>query len=299
MTSCVVVSGVTGFLGSRLAKKLVEAQYKVIGLKRPTSSLAHIEYVGLGKIIELHNVTDAGLESFFRERNVSTVFHTASLARVGDTDQEIAALIDSNLKFPTLLAQQAKRAGVRSFINASTSWQSIDGKAYSPFNLYAATKEAFENILIAIAAKDFTCVSLRLFDTYGPGDNRNKIVDLLVKAVLSGQELLMSPGEQAISLVHIDDVAAAFIVANNFSSQEKPSTHGVFSVPAKESIKLRELAELISALSVKPIPIKWGGRPYRPNEIMLPSASQAIVPGWHPIVSLKDGLAEMVEAWKA
>ena len=36
---------------------------------------------------------------------------------------------------------------VKKFINFSTVWQDFDGKENLPFNLYSATKSAFENII--------------------------------------------------------------------------------------------------------------------------------------------------------
>jgi len=295
-----VITGVTGFLGSRLAKQLVAQGNHVIGLKRASSSLAQIQYCGLMGKIEWHDIPAEGcdLAGVLDGRRADVLFHTAALARTGTTDEDVAALVDSNLKFPLVLAQQAKRAGVRVFINASTSWQSTDGVSYSPFNIYAATKEAFENLLVALADENFACVSIRLFDTYGAGDYRGKIVDLLVKAAATGQPLAMSPGGQFISLLHADDAARAFIIAARLALAAKGSRHHAYAAPADTPIRLRDLADLIERLAGKPVRVEWGGRPYRPNEIMMPNSSCLPVPGWTPQVPLEQGLKELIDTYR-
>ena len=68
----VLITGITGFLGSHLAKTLVEEGYEIIGLKRNSSSLVRIRNI-IGKI-ELLDVEDLDLKLFFANRtNISTI----------------------------------------------------------------------------------------------------------------------------------------------------------------------------------------------------------------------------------
>jgi nucleoside-diphosphate-sugar epimerase len=294
----VIVTGVTGFLGSRLARQLLARGDAVIGIKRKESPRHHIDYCGIGSQIEFHDADaeDFDLTQIIGTRQVAALFHTAALSRSGENAADLAAMIDTNIKTPLLWISAAKKAGVKVVVNASTSWQSVDGQSYSPFNIYAATKEASENVLTSLVAPDFTCVSLRLFDTYGAGDRRRKIVDLLIDAIRSGKELAMSPGEQSINLLHIKDVAAAFIGAADLASSGHVTGHRVYSLSAVDSIGLRALAEKISGWAQQPVNIIWGGRPYRSNEVMFPHASHPPLPSWQPVISLERGIKEMLGA---
>jgi nucleoside-diphosphate-sugar epimerase len=300
---CALVTGVTGFLGSRLAAGLLERGVDVIGLKRSASDLGQLSYAKALERLELHDVPTEGvfdLGAVLKDRQVDALFHTASLARVGSSEAENIALVDTNVRFPSAIIGQAKKSGlVKSFVNISTSWQSIDGKTYSPFNVYAATKEAFEHVVGALADATFPCVSLRLFDPYGAGDYRNKIVDLLVKTALLGKHLEMSPGLQKIWLVHVGDAVAGVIQAAQLALEGKGEGHAVYSIPGfGEPVSLRELADRIQALTGKEVSVAWGAREYRAKEVMLPSLSHPPVPGWSPAISLSDGLKEIVEMYR-
>jgi nucleoside-diphosphate-sugar epimerase len=293
--SLYVVTGVTGFLGSRLARQLLAAGHQVIGLKRASSSLQQVDFCGITQKVEFHESENLSLAGILKDRQAEVIFHTASLSRSGESASELAVLVDTNIKWPLLLVQEAKQLKIKTFVNASTSWQSVTGLSYSPFNIYAGTKEAFENMLTACANNEIACVSLRLFDTYGVGDTRRKIVDLIIDAVLSGDELKMSPGEQKINLVNIEDIARAFIVASQLAVDEVNAGHRVYNLPAVQPIGLKEVARIIGLLAGKEPKILWGGRPYRPNEVMFPHASHPTLPGWSPQVVLDKGLKEIIE----
>jgi len=295
-----LVTGVTGFLGSRLARALIHKGNHVIGLMREGSPRQNLQSCALEDQVELCTIDplNFNLADILHDRPFETVYHTASLSRVGESPADIKNLIESNITFPVMLAKQAKDLGGRSFINASTSWQSIDGQTYSPFNLYAASKQSFEDFLTALASPAFACISLRLFDTYGVGDTRGKIVDLLLKTAFAGSQLAMSPGQQKMSLVHIEDVVQAFIKAGELAVDGSIMGERRYCINATTPIALRDLAETIGELSGKNVAIEWGGRPYRPNEVMFPHASHPCVPEWMPCMDLRDGLKEMIEDYK-
>ena len=295
-----IVTGITGFLGSRLAAQLLAKNCHVIGLKRSGSPHHHLDFCGLADRIEMHDVDRDGfaLGEVLKGRIADAMFHTAALSRSGENAADLAALVDTNIKTPLLWVKQAKQAGVRILINTSTSWQSVTGLGYAPFNVYAATKESFEHCLMPFVDVDFTAVSIRLFDTYGAGDTRNKIVDLIARAVMSGEALAMSPGEQSISLVHIDDVARAFIGAAELAAAGQITGHRVYNLPADQPINLRDLAAMIGRLAGCDAKIVWGGRSYRPNEVMFPHASHPTVPAWRPHIALEDGLRGLLAAYR-
>ena len=126
----------------------------------------------------------------------------------------MAPLVDSNVLVGTQVAEAMLRAGCRGIVNTGTSWQRDARGAYDPVCLYAATKQAFEDVLTYyVSAEGFAATTLRLYDTYGPDDPRPKLVNALAGALRSGTPLSLSPGEQLLDLVHIDDVTAAFAAA--------------------------------------------------------------------------------------
>ena len=99
-------------------------------------------------------------------------------------------------------------------MNTGSYSQHYGGRAYSPVSLYAATKQAFQDILqFYCEVRGLRAVTLELPDTYGPDDKRPKLFSLLDRVARSGETLQMSPGEQLLDLLHVDDVVHGYEVA--------------------------------------------------------------------------------------
>jgi nucleoside-diphosphate-sugar epimerase len=104
----------------------------------------------------------------------------------------------------------------------------------------------------------------------------------------------MSPGEQLIDIVYIDDVVDAFVAGAErlLAGLEAPMEE--FGVSSGNPLPLRELAATFSRVSGLPLDIEWGGRPYRPREVMQPWTRYRALPGWQPRVGLEEGLARLL-----
>jgi nucleoside-diphosphate-sugar epimerase len=204
--------------------------------------------------------------------------------------KDIEALITSNILFSTQLAEAAAVNGVKKFINTSTSWQHFQDSDYLPVNLYASTKQAFEDILqYYVDSYGLKSLSLVLFDTYGPGDFRSKLVSLLINSVKSQQVLEMSSGMQMI------DVVDAFLKASSYLNiVEAPYSR--YAVSSTSPISLLDFVSLFeSTLSVK-LQINWGARPYRVREVMKTWQKYDLLPNWIPQISIHKGLKKLADS---
>jgi nucleoside-diphosphate-sugar epimerase len=237
----------------------------------------------------------ASIDDWFSLNKPVAVFHLASLFLVKHEPSQIPALIQSNIQLGTQLAEACVKHGCRNFINTGTSWQSYKSPEYEPVNLYAATKESFENILLYYSQSlGLRVVTLRLFDTYGPNDPRAKIIQLLVRSLKTGAELKLSPGEQRVNLVHIKDVIQCFISAYKWIDTQGPSTNNFFGIYDDVDFSLKEIVSMIEIISQRKLNVNFGAFPYREREVMKPVEGYSRLPGWHPSVSLRDGLAELL-----
>lgn len=134
-----------------------------------------------------------------------------------------------------------------------------------------------------------------MFDTYGADDKRGKILGLLKKISETGETLKMSPGEQLIDIVYIDDVVEAFVLAGKLLSARKYDHCGTYGVSSTKPISLREVVKIFEEVAGKKLSIEWGGRPYREREIMTPWHSYKLLPGWQPKVPLREGIKKFLE----
>ena len=289
-----LVTGGTGFIGSNLIGRLLSTGWQVHAIARPHSKLQsiaeHIDKI----ILHVHDGSTANMVKIVETSRPDVVFHLASLFLPSHSSDDIAPLIQSNIMFSTQLVEAMRVCGVRSLINTGTSWQHYENKDYSPVNLYAATKQAFEAILqYYVEAESIKVITLKLFDTYGPNDPRHKLFHLLGKAARTLEPLKMSFGEQLIDLVYIDNVIDAYLLAAKYVQSD--TGHRIFAVTSGEPIQLRKLVQIYSEITRKTVRVEWGARPYRDREVMSPWRGEPL-PGWTPSVGLGEGVSKMDES---
>jgi nucleoside-diphosphate-sugar epimerase len=287
----ILVSGASGYIGSKLVARLVDLGAEVHILIRPQTSLRLLDAVR--DKLGVHSY-DGSTESIDRIVNASkpeVVFHLASLFLAQHNHTDIDALVSSNILLGLQLLEAMDRAKIRRLVNTGTSWQSYQDQEHNPVNLYAATKQAFEDLVrYYTEAKELRAVTLRLFDTYGEGDPRSKLLPLLKRATATGEILEMSPGKQKIDLVHVDDVIDCFIAAGTRLLHGDVTSSEIYAVSSLTPISLQELVTTVSRISGKPLNVKWGAKTYRPREVMQPWTYGKQLPGWTPKISLTDGL---------
>jgi len=290
----VLLTGTTGFIGSNLAKHLVKLGNEVHIIVRRSSNLNLLDQICNDIHIHLHNGSTSGMKSIMKAAKPDCVFHLASLFLAEHRSQDVTALVKSNILFGTQLLDAMAEYGVQELINASTSWQHYQNSPYDPVCLYAATKQAFEDIMVYYYnTKSMRLISLELFDTYGPNDQRHKLFYLLEKASQCKDPIRMSPGEQLIDLVYIDDVIDAFMIAEDLVSKEKMNRK--YMVTSGNPVKLREIVNIYKEITNQNINIEWGGLPYREREVMIPWNSGEILPGWSPKIDLRKGISMVVK----
>jgi nucleoside-diphosphate-sugar epimerase len=292
-TKRVLVTGSTGYIGSKLTTQLVLSGYDTHIIIRPQSDLTPLINILSNLTVHCYNGTTENMIEILHKAKPDIVFHLASSVIVNHSLDEIESLIRSNILFGCQLVEAMVKNGCYDLINTGTSWQHFEQSDYNPVNLYAATKEAFEAILTFYTeTSSLNVTTLKLFDTYGPNDTRSKIIPLLQKAFKEQKELAMSKGEQLIDLVYIDDVVNAYLIAaeRHFKGQSRKKE--VFAISSENPIPLKEIVRTFEELMGKTLPINWGKRPYRNREVMIPWNQGVRLPNWHPKFGLKAGMSK-------
>jgi nucleoside-diphosphate-sugar epimerase len=286
-----LVTGATGYVGSALTRRLVQQGHEVTAVVLQGTTIEPLK-----PYPDIHIVMyDGGMPSLataFHARGYDFVIHVASCVLVSHKAQDVDRLLAANVLFPTQLLELMREYECRDFINVGTYWQHYQDAAYDPVNLYAATKQSLQDILTYyVNAHDMRAITLILYDPYGPGDTRPKLFKLLRETAISGTELKMSPGEQYLDFVYIEDVVDAFLAAtqrlSTISGAESYAVRSGVSMPLKDIVKLYE--QIVN----KKIRVKWGGLSYRPREVMVPWQGGNILPGWTAKMSLRDGIKKM------
>lgn len=285
----VLITGVTGYIGSHLARALLP-DHEVWGLVREP---LHTEYIAEFRE-QLHLVavdgSYAGVEAAVREAQPELTYHLATYYTGSHGPEATPALVSSNITFGAYLLEAMSVCGCGALAYASTVMAHYGGAAYRPLNLYAATKQAFSDLLAYYTdAGLMRAVTLVISDTYGPGDRRSKVLNLIRQAVLQETALDLTSGRQIYDAVYIDDVVQGFICAASVLEQEGIA-HRCFQLAADKPCSLRETVELMLEVNDLKFQANWGGRPdpdYMPE---YPLHIFPAPPGWKPCVTLEDGL---------
>lgn len=295
MTTKVLITGATGFIGSHLVRRLVRKDYSVNILVRPQSNLNVIGDVLASSVVHTLDGTQANLNEVVSNVKPDLVIHLATLFISEHKADDVRELISTNVTFPAMLLEAMDLAQVHHLINAETSWQFFNDQLNSPVNLYAATKHAFNSILqYYVEARAFRVNHLVIYDTYGPNDPRVKLFSFLLDSAKTAREVAFSPGDQKIDLVYIDDVIDAFEQSIGMITSQNTGVVR-YALRSREKFSLKDVVLKFENLLGTKISIVWGGKPYRSREVMNPSTLWETLPNWTPKVSLDEGLKNLID----
>ncbi len=287
----ILMTGGTGFIGSNLTNALIEDGHEVHILAR---SIDQPNYK-LNNHASYYIINDLDLNVLINNCSPDIIIHLA-FAKSG---QNIANIIECNLQLCTLILESLPSNKSVSIINTGTYWQHYNNKEYSPVNLYAASKEAFEKIAeYYLQVKNLKMLTLELFNNYGPNDMRRSLVCQLLHALQSGKPLDMSPGEQLLDFLHIDDVISGFQQALKHVSCMNVHSHKKFCLSSHQQISLKDLVSKIEKISTKKLDVRFGEKPYMERQIMKPEIKYPILPKWNPSISLDKGLSDLINTYQ-
>jgi nucleoside-diphosphate-sugar epimerase len=290
----VLVTGASGYVGSHLTRRLLASGDEVHAVLRVGSRAGVLAGIQGRLVVHVHDGSTAGLLALLRAVQPELVFHVAGrfLAQHGPDD--IEPLVTSNVLYGTQLLEAMAEAGSTRLINTGSFWQHLQNRDYSPVALYAATKQAFEDIVqFYVESTGLRAITLVLYDIYGPDDTRPKLFTQLREATARGKELAMSPGDQLLDLVYVEDVVEAYLIAAAALTAGSVVGHERYAVSSGNPLGLREVLAIYERVTGRRVPVAWGARPYRPREVMTPWSRGVPLPGWMPRTPLAVGIARM------
>jgi len=213
----VLITGATGFIGSRLALKCLERGDAVRALGQENSAAEAenrqlIESRG-GRVI-LASVTDRD-RMFEVVRGVDVVYHLAAAQHEANVPDQ--RFWDVNVTGTKNVLEASVNAGVRRFVHGSTigvygptsEGLITESSPLSPDNIYGVTKLAGERLALSFSEK-LPVVVIRISETYGPGDRR---LVKLFKAIKKKMFFMIGGGQNLHHAIYIDDLTDALILA--------------------------------------------------------------------------------------
>lgn len=301
----VLLTGADGYVGRVLWRQLRERGHAVVALD---SGL----FAGCALGPEPSEPLDLALDVRAVERRhlegVDAVLHLAGISNdpLGDLDPAVTFAI--NHLASVRLARLAREAGVARFLFASScSAYGAAGDAildetapFNPVTPYAESKIRVERDLLAMADDRFSPVFLRSATAYGRAPRlRGDLVvnNLLGWAFATGKVLIKSDGTPWRPLVHVEDMAAAFVAV---LEAPREAVHGqAFNVGRdRDNWRVRDLAEMVAA-AVPGAEITYapGGGPDRRNYRVSFARIRERVPAFRPRWTVEEGIRDLAAAY--
>ena len=291
-----LVTGITSYPGLSLAKRLLELNVEVHAVIREQTNLGRLEQLTGPIDINRHDGSVENLISTVGRVSPDVIFHLAGHYMASHGEGDIEGLLDSNICFGVRLLEAARCGGVRQFVSTGSYVQFFDRNEYRPLNLYAATKQAFQDVLAFYSdSGSFEATTLVLFDTYGEGDWRPRLMNAIRKAVRDGSPLNLPGEDVAIEVVHIDDVVAAYLRAAELLADNPGKVNGrIFAIRSDDVQTISGIVAAFEAVSGTRVKKAWGQYPL-PERRMTDLWNGPTLPGWQCKVALEEGVRRFME----
>ena len=258
-----LITGAAGFIGSNLAKQLLDADEEVIGIDCFTDYYSRdLKERNIKTILDNPKFTfiekdllKTDLQNLLKD--IDYVYHQAAQAGVRSSWGEDFEIYNQNNILLTQKLLEAARGAekLKKFVYASSS--SVYGDTnqlpmqeknrLQPVSPYGVSKLAGEN-LVYLYYKNFKVptVSLRYFTVYGEGQRPDMAFHIFIKAFLTGEEInIFGDGKQSRNFTYVGDIARANILA----AQKAPAGEIINIGGSGKGIVLNDTLDLIKELT--------------------------------------------------
>ena len=293
----VVVTGGAGFIGSHVAKKLIEAGYDV----------SIIDNLLAGKVENLHPKAKffkldirnlKNIEPIFKDAKY--VFHFAAIPSVQFSIENPQETNDVNIGGTLNVLTAAKNAGVKRVVYSASSsvygdakilpiTENESAKPKSPYALQKYVGELYCKMFSEIYGLETVCP--RYFNVYGDGQPSTGAYASVIAKFLSLKKenkplTIVGDGNQTRDFVNVDDVAEANILAATSTRVGKGES---INIGTGKKYSVKEIAKIIGGETAS-LPER-----IEPKDSLADISLAKFLLDWKPKIDLEKGLEELLD----
>jgi len=305
----VLVTGAGGFIGSRLCERMVEEGASVRAFVRYTSR-AEIGLLKLlpSEILGTVEIIRGDLRDFNAveqaAKGVDTIFHLGALISIPYSYVHPVETVQTNVIGTMNILEACRKTGAK-LVHTSTS--EVYGTALrvpidedhplqgqSP---YSASKIGADKLVESYYRSfDIPAVSIRPFNTYGPGQSNRAVIPTIITQALSGDVVRLGNLDAIRDFTYLDDTVDGFLLAGMADLWNGET----FNLGTGEEISIAAVAELIFRIMGKQPKIQVEPARLRPEKsevmrLISDNRKAKEVLGWQPKVGMEEGLRRTID----
>ncbi|WP_419801116.1 NAD-dependent epimerase/dehydratase family protein [Mucilaginibacter sp.] len=263
----VLVTGITGFLGSAIAEKLLSENFDVVGLMRPNSDVWRCkDFTSKVFWVEVNEHWRQNL----LDQSPDIIIHCAWMG-VGSGSRNNWNEQIKNIEFLTNLLEIGAEISVKKiiFLGSQAEYGRMfekvnEQKMAAALDAYSAVKLSSLEIVKAFCSlNNIKWVWLRVFSVFGEKEDESWLIPALIKIMQKNNEMDLTEGQQKYAYLYVLDFAK-FI--HKIVIHQVPS--GIYNLSSDTTRSIRSIAESIRDLVNPSFKLNFGAIPYRPNQSM-------------------------------
>lgn len=266
----VLITGVAGFIGSSVARRLLARGDTVMGIDNlnayydPSLKKARLDSLSLGSDFEKLDFSDhERLDEALENSSFDSILHLGAQAGVRYSIENPRAYVTANLVGHLNMLEVARHRGVPMVYASSSSVYgnnktlpfSVKDRVDFPMSLYAATKKADELMSETYAhLYRIPLTGLRFFTVYGPWGRPDMAMWLFTRAILSGEAIkIFNHGKMRRDFTYIDDIVSGVVACldnpppddGTVKAGGSVSPHRLYNIGNHRSEELMHMVQLI------------------------------------------------------
>lgn len=305
----VLITGITGFVGGALAKRLVKEGANVVGLTSSKKKIPDGDFLSKVNLYE-GDVRDADLlRNIVSYNEVEYIYHLAAYAIVRNSAKDPVSTYDVNVMGTVAILEAARQFGKCKKVVTSSSDKAYGDHEELPYtekhallakNTYDASKACADIIGRAYLHSYGIPVSVvRCSNIYGPGDlNTTRLIPNTIRRLQSGQapQVFSDVDSMEREFIFIDDVVDAYLRIGETPSTENTAA---FNVGGNGPLQVGFVIDRISKLMGINIPKQIIDRDFKEiQKQYIDSTQLERWTDWYPSTELDDGLKKTIKWYK-
>ena len=300
MKKKILITGGTGFIGYHLAKKCVRMGWEVTSFSKkkpkPIRTLKEVNYL-FGDLTKKKDLKVLKKKFDYIVNAAGVVDHSSNPKVYKAHYLGCKNLANFFLKKKIKLFLQVGSC-VEYGPQKSPQKEDYKTKINDLKSMYSKGKLAASKYLMELYDKyRFPVVIFRLYLNYGPNQDFNRFLPVIIDGCIRGKKFPCSSGIQYRSFTFVDDLVRAMVIA----LKKTHLSGNVFNIGNNKPVKIKRIVQYIKRYVKKGTPL-YGKIKFRKDEIkyLYPNISKAkLLLNWQPKVSFSKGLSRTINYYKS